>query len=361
MCAVADKILVCCYLSCGRTVIGVSGTIIYQPEICQSSGGTILFNSPDPSPEDISFTGGSCGDVNCFVDLDIVILRNKTAIVVVVPVDVGPDFLVLFDIDSLEQNSVVILFCAVKFRRSNSAAVLIGYLGVRRKHIECGSGEHVNAGRHVFASIPVLDLPVAENILVRIAGSNCGLCKSLCPVHVVVVVDRCAGSAVQVVLDLDAVSSDQFAAPLGVKIEFSYGCGILRIDLRCSVQLTVGGDVCLVDPDSFEVECVCEFGIRVPADEVKVDTLSAQITDVVSLVSIELSGLLGIIVLDRVGCAVIGVNVDLIFVETPLGVKCYVVCGHLVECERFTCAERVVIPAKENKSIIFGSLVICGS
>ena len=63
-----------------------------------------------------------------------------------------------------------------------------------------------------------------------------------------------------------------------------------------------------------------EFGIGVPANQLIIDTLAAEITYVISFFCIECCRLIRIIVLDRVICGVIGMNVYFIFADSPLSI-----------------------------------------
>ena len=105
--------------------------------------------------------------------------------------------------------------------------------------------------------------------------------------------------------------------------------------------------------------------VRIPTNEIVVDSLAADVTDLLALVDVDGSCLVGPRVLDRIRCAVVWMQFNCILAESPLGIETHIVVGHLIKGIRITRAESIVIPAKEHVTIelrrdfVFGSVDIC--
>ena len=198
---------------------------------------------------------------------------------------------------------------------------------------------------------------MAEHI-VGIARSGGGAGDRLCAVDVGVRVLPGEGARAWVVLDHDALGADQLAAPLGVEVKLADGRRVGRVDLGCGVELAVFADSRLVEDDVVEAVGLRQGLVGVPADQVVVDPLAADVADLLAVARPELSCLGRAGVLDGVVRAVVRMEVDLVLSLAPLGVEGQVVGGHRIERVRIACAQLVVVPAEEHEALVRGVLVI---
>ena len=105
--------------------------------------------------------------------------------------------------------------------------------------------------------------------------------------------------------------------------------------------------------------------VSVPSDQIVINPFAANVTNLLAFAYIERIRLTRIRVLNRVACAVLGMEIDLVLFLTPLSIKTHVVVRHFVKRVRFTRAKGIIVPAKEHiacklrRDLILGSVDVC--
>ena len=225
--AVTDKVLIGSY---GRSA--VSTLRVVGDKQCRGGGvRSVLLDVSHPALEDVALAGRCSGNRDGLVDLDVLALGNKTAGVIVVPVDEGQDFLVLLHIDRLDQDRIGILLARVKIGlRNYGLSTFLGDLRIVIVYHERFAGED-HGSSNVLGAVPLLKLPVAEHVIVRVRRRGGWSCDGLSSVHIGVRVRPLVAARANIVYHVDAISADQLAAPLRVEIHLADGRRIGRIDL----------------------------------------------------------------------------------------------------------------------------------
>ena len=201
-----------------------------------------------------------CGlNLNSLIDLEIagsLVGVERSCAVVLEPTDMGEDFLLPLNINSIDLNDVGIRIAF--FRLSYDIAFSIHDFGVCHQHIEEIAGED-RFVKNKCSAIPLLDFPVAEDIIAIIRyGSANGYRARI----IRILVSICAAGAVncgaviyfidRIVNHIDAVSADEFAAPLGIQVQLTDGVGPIGIDFRIGIKLAIGADRLFVDTVSIK-------------------------------------------------------------------------------------------------------------
>ena len=310
-------------------------------------GGLGLLNALDPAQEVVAGAGRSLGHFHGLVDLQTGAGADEAAVVVVVPVDEGLDLLVLLDVLSLELHGVGIGAVLVEILLGDDVAVFVRDLGVVGLHDEGVAGERELVGVLVGRAIPLLDDPVAEDLLV-VGGSRSALRDGLSQVDVLVAVGRSVLALARgVIRHDDAVGADEAAAPLGVEVQLAHGVGVVGVDLVVAVELAERFNRGVVEREQVEVVSLGESGVGEPAGQIVVDALAADVADLLAVVDVEGGRLRLAVVLDGVGGVIVGVEVDLVDLLEPLGVDGDAAFGHGLVVERLR-AGRILEPTREH-------------
>ena len=340
--------------------------IIGDKEVRKSCSVSVLFNAADPAQELIAVAFRSCGNGNSLVDLDVLALGDQTAGVVVVPVDEGQDFLILLNIDGLEQDGVGILLARVKIiLRNYGAGTILGDLCIGIVNHECFTGEYLVSGS-IAGSIPLLKLPVTEHIIFLVRGLGGRSRDGLGAVHIAIAVSTFVFALADVIDHVDARGADQLAAPLGVEIHFADRGRVRRIDLVRGIESAVLGDHGRVGDKGVKAERLGKAFVSIPTGQIEIDSGAADITDHVAVIDIEgiaRSGIFADVAVsenDGIARVVVGIKVDRILIAPPLGIEGQVIGGHGAEGVWITGARFVVIPSQEHIPVQRRSFVVCG-
>ena len=349
----------------GNLRVIVRAVLIRDKEIGESCRSSIFFDAADPALELIAFACRSRRNVNSLVDPEILVFGNRSAGIVVIPIDVGQDLLILLNINSIDLNGVGIRIAF--FRLSHDIAFSIHDFGVCHQHIEGIAGED-RFVKNKCSAIPLLDFPVAEDIIAIIRyGSANGYRVRI----IRILVSVCAAAAIdcgavidfidRVVNHFDAFSADEFAAPLGIQIQLADGGGPSGIDFRIGIKLAIGADCLFVDTVSIKAVGMRKAFVSVPADQIEIDPLAADVTDLLAVINVELFTLRSTSrVLDRVGSRVVCVEINFVLGDTPLGIERYVVRRHLAKGVWISGAEGIIVPAQEHIAIECRRSIISG-
>ena len=293
------------------------------------------------------------------IDGQVCVFANSSA-VVVIPVDVGLDFLVFFNIDRLQLHGISVRLIFIKIRHRDDIIVFIRDSCIICKHREGVSREDIHTGVNKSCAVPLLYRPVTENIVFLVSRFGRRVGDRLGLVDIDVAVCRCVGPAGCVINNVNAAGSNQLAAPLSVEIDLADGGGIRRIDLGSRIELAVLFDHRLIKGKDVKVERLLHRLVGVPADKIEVNSLAADIADLLAVLSPEKSCLGLTVILDRISGAVVGVKLNLVLALSPLGIQRHVVSGHLVKDDLFAGAVFVVIPAQEYEAVISRRGIISG-
>ena len=127
---------------------------------------------------------------------------------------------------------------------------------------------------------------------IRICGGCCRTCDCFGKVNIVVVICRSTGSfGSRIIFENDSLGADQSAAPLCIEIKDTDCIRILRINLLLGIQSAQGADNYVIQNEEIKVVVLGELFICEPAYEIIVDTLAADITDLLTVFYPELFSL----------------------------------------------------------------------
>ena len=114
----------------------------------------------------------------------------------------------------------------------------------------------------------------------------------------------------------------------------------------------------LIDGKRIEAICMFKVWVCVPANKIIVDSFTTDIADLFAGIYPERRFLRFRSVLNRIICAVISMEVDCELLQTPLCVKRNWIRRHCGKRIRISLAIFVVVPTKEDKSVIFCSFIL---
>ena len=280
----------CPVLVCGNLGVIVFTILIRNEQSCGRRGFRLfVLNIANPALEFVAHTSLCGRNVYGLVDSDVVVLGNSSTIVVI-PIDVGLDFFVLINEHSLELNGVVILSFRIEIRsRYRISGLTVCNLCVTHQHIKSIARIDIYSRILVCSSIPLLNSPMAEDIIICVLGRRSTLCNSLSLVDIRVRIrDSTCTIVGDIILNLDAIRTNQLAAPFGVKINFSDSARIPWIDFAGTKKPSVLLNHRLVEHEGVKVKRLfLHLFICKPANQVVVDSLATNIAKLVSVVSIE--------------------------------------------------------------------------
>ena len=325
-----------------------------------------VHRNDDPVPAEEFIPGRINGGVrngDRLVYGKIIILLEGFRSIIVIPINMGLDFLVFLDIHCLEQDLIGILFVRIKVRRRNyGAGLVVGDLRIVQFYFEGVRREH-DLAVCVAGTGPVLDHPVTKHII-RIRGRGGWSRDGLSTVHIGVRVRPLVAARANIVYHVDAFSADQLAAPLRVEIHLADGRRIGRVDFVGGIEMTEFGDHRAVRNEGIEAERLSIVRVRIPSSQLIIDTGAAHVANHITLIDIEGVAATGIRtrvavrVHDAVFRGIAGDQVDLIFVVTPLGKEAQGVRRHGVEIIGIADAKGVIIPAQEGIPVQSGREIV---
>ena len=301
------------------------------------------FNSC-PTEELIPIACRRSRNVDPSVDCDVLILLERSAAVILIPIDMGGRGLLGVDVDSLQTNRI---FLGISARRG---ILDVLHLCILFEHLERAARENGGLGIHPNAIHVFLHNPIPEDlVIVRRFGSRAG--RSYGTIHIGVGVGRRARAAVWIIFNYDTGSAFQRGAPLGVDVQFGGDpetisavvtsrigviirsdeltiniIGIRHID----VLIIWGRDAGLVERIRLAVEHVRASGVQIPADELKAGQKAGRCADMTALTDTEGHLLISRTPIDitRGAFRIIRMQEDTVLPLTPLGVNRYAAFRH---------------------------------
>ena len=213
--------------------VGVSRSCINK-EVC----GGVLYRRANcvlarvatklmPAFEGVSFTSGSIGNINCFVDLQrrirlftLAILSNFIAATIVFkPDDVRRrlDFLVL--VYGLQLDGVIV-FAGINDSAGSHNCTSAGIRNFRiaLENLEGCAGKDGRIGVYICAAVPGLQHPVVEHFSIWSCRSSTGANKRT--VFIKCRIRRSGTTTVRIVNNTNAIGTNDNRTPLGIEIVF---------------------------------------------------------------------------------------------------------------------------------------------
>ena len=180
-------------------------------------------------------------------------------------------------------------------------------------------------------------------------------------INIMVRINRCVSSITcSIILDNNAVSADQFAAPFCIQIQLTYCRRILRIDFRRTIDLAVFFYRIMIDRERIKIESMSKTFVRIPSYEIEINPLASDITDLFTFINVECFSLRCAVIRDFVRCAVIWMQIDLIFINSPFCIQRHIMSRHLIKFISVAHAVLVVIPTEESESsVCWCDVVLC--
>ena len=301
-------------------------------------------NNSCPTEELIPIACRRSRNVDPSVDCDVLILLERFAAVILIPIDMGGRGLLGVDVDSLQTNRI---FLGISARRG---ILDVLHLCILFEHCERAARENGGPGIRPSAIHVFLHNPIPEDVVaVRRNGSRAG--RRFGTIHIGVGVGRRARAAVCIIFNYDTGSAFQRGAPLGVDVQFggdpetissvvtsrigveigSDQLTVTIIGIRHIDGLIIGGrDAGLVERIRLAVEHVRASGVQIPADELKAGQNAGGRADMTSLTDTEGHLLISRTPVDvtRGAFRIIYMQEDTVLPLTPLGVNRYAAFRH---------------------------------
>ena len=159
-------------------------------------------------------------------------------------------------------------------------------------HREGIAGEDVSIF-YKLTSVPLLDLPVAEDIAFFIVRRSRFDGDRFCSIHIEFLVTLFTRFTRQRtftrnIVQVNAFSADELAAPFGIQVYLADGGRPPGIDLRFLVKLAVFAYRRLIDAERIKVIGMLQGFVGIPSDQIEIDPLAADITDLLAVFHPEL-------------------------------------------------------------------------